>query len=588
MQDGNKVYEQSKQLAHLGDEVFDVAFDTYRKKILVAVRTQNFPCQFNDSGYNALPVVNSIEVRGNIMRLHQCANGTILFATDRGLVYSVDKRNICKLQLNEFNTKGIIRKFCNDPSGDTWIIYADKGLRRYSWHKDSLIFKEQLTKADGLSTNNITDLCFDNKNNLWASTNSNVTIFSKGDSTSDKKASHIVGFFNAEDLQTEGSIDARLTKDSKGNIWYFSNRHLVCFYPSKIIYNSTVPSIQIENVELNLRQTKWTDYTDSVSGIFQLPYNPKLSHNNNTLGFYFKGISSSGTEGIKYSYRLEGLEDLWSKPTSNYFVSFVKLPPGKYIFKVKAQLPNTEWSDPASFSFEIKKAFWQTWWYFLLWAMAISAGIYILFRYRLMQKIKLLEMRNRISQDLHDEIGASLSGINLLSQVAAEKLQNNNPAEASEFLGKVKNYSQDVIEKLSDMVWLFNPQNDSIEKILQRLKYFAMSIASSKDATMHFSTGKGTEVIDLSIRQRKAIYLVSKEAINNAVKYAECANIYFHLTPRGQGWKLQIRDDGKGFLPTANKNGNGLKNMYARAEEIGARFKIQTSQGAGTTIVMEL
>ena len=197
-------------------------------------------------------------------------------------------------------------------------------------------------------------------------------------------------------------------------------------------------------------------------------------------------------------------------------------------------------------------------------------------------------MRNRISQDLHDEIGASLSGINLLSQVAAEKLQNNNPAEASEFLDKVKNYSQDIIEKLSDMVWLFNPQNDSIEKILQRLKYFAMSIASSKAATMHFSTGKGTELINLSIRQRKAIYLVSKEAINNAVKYAECTNIYFHLAPQGKGWKLQIRDDGKGFLPTANKNGNGLKNMYARADEIGARFKIQSNEAAGTIIVMEL
>ena len=588
MQDGQRIYDQSKELAQLGDEVFDVAFDTYRKKILVAVRTQNLPSQFSDGGYSALPVANSVEVAGNIMRLHQCANGTILFGTDRGLVYSIDTQNVCKLQLNEFNTKGIIRKFCNDPSGDTWIIFADKGLRRYSWHKDSLILKEQLTKADGLSSDNVTDLCFDDKKNLWASTNSNVTVFSMEDSTSNKNAYHIVSFFNADELQTAGGIGGRLTKDNKGNIWYFSNRHLVCFYLAKIVYNSTVPSMQIENVELNLRQTNWKDYADSVSGIFQLPYNPRLSHDNNTLGFYFKGISSSGTEGIKYSYRLEGLENLWSRPSSNYFVSFVKLPPGKYNFKVKAQLPNSEWSDPTGFSFEIKKAFWQTWWYYLLWATAILGGIYILFRYRLMQKIKLLEMRNRISQDLHDEIGASLSGINLLSQVAAEKLESNNPADASEFLGKVKNYSQDVIEKLSDMVWLFNPQNDSIEKILQRLKYFAMSIASSKDATIHFSTGKGTEVLNLSISQRKAIYLVSKEAINNAVKYAECLNIYFHLTPQGQGWKLQIRDDGKGFLLMENKNGNGLKNMYARADEIKARFKIQTDHGAGTIITMEL
>jgi nitrate/nitrite-specific signal transduction histidine kinase len=305
------------------------------------------------------------------------------------------------------------------------------------------------------------------------------------------------------------------------------------------------------------------------------------------ISIYFKGISSSGTDGIRYSYQLVGLENSWSTPSSNDFVSFARLPPGKYVFKVKAQVPISSWSQPAEFSFEIKKAFWQTGWFYMVIAVIVSAGIFILFRYRLVQKIKLFEMRNQVSQDLHDEIGASISGINLLSQVAAEKLQNNKPEEASEFLVKVKNYSQDVIEKLSDMVWLFNPQNDNIEKLLQRLKYFAISIASSKNATIHFSTGKETEIMNLSISQRKAIYLVSKEAINNAVKYAECMNIYFILTSQGKGWKLQIRDDGKGFLATEN-NGNGLKNMYARAEEIGAKFNIKTDQGTGTIITMEL
>jgi signal transduction histidine kinase len=431
-------------------------------------------------------------------------------------------------------------------------------------------------------------MCFDNKNDLWVCTYSTVAVFSKKNNTSSSGAYQIVGFYNAEDLQTDRGFGVRLIKDNQGNIWYFSSNYLICLYPDKKIYTPAVPSIAIENVELNFRQSNWADYTDSLTGVFQLPYDLKLAHDNNSLSIYFKGISSSGTNGLKYSYQLEGLENVWSNPSSIDFVSFVKLPPGKYVFKIKAQLLNTNWSDPAEFSFEIKKAFWQTLWFYLLIAIIVSAGIFILFRYRLMQKIKLFEMRNRISQDLHDDIGASISGINLLSQVAAEKLQNNKPAEASEFLVKVKNYSQDVIEKLSDMVWLFNPQNDSIEKLLQRLKYYAISIASSKDATIHFSTGKETEIINLSINQRKAIYLVSKEAINNAVKYAGCMNIYFSLSSQGQGWKLQIHDDGKGFLPTENTNGNGLKNMYARADEINAKFEIQPNLGTGTIITMEL
>jgi two-component sensor histidine kinase len=588
MQDGNKVYEQSNKLARLGDEVFDVLWDGYRKKIIVAVRTQKFPCQFNDTSYNLLPVSNNIDVKGNIMRLHQCANGVILFATDEGTIFSIDKQNNCTEQLNEFGPHNRARWFFNDPSGDVWIIYNGKGLRRYTWQKNSLVFKEQITKANGLSTDNVTSMCFDNNNKLWVCTYSTVAVFSKNNSTSSRGAYQVVGFYNAEDLQTDKGFGVRLTRDNKGNIWYFSSNYLICLYPDKKIYIPPVPSTAIENVELNFRQSDWADHTDSLTGVFQLPCNLKLAHDKNTLGIYFKGISSSGTSGLKYSYQLEGLENTWSDPSSNDFVSFVRLPPGKYVFKVKSQLPNTDWSEPAVFSFTIISPFWMRWWFIGLCAIALSGIIYSIYKYRINQLKKLLAIRTKISQDLHDELGASISGINLLSQVAAEKLQNNKPAEASEFLIKVKNYSQDVIEKLSDMVWLFNPQNDSIEKLLQRLKYFAISIASSKDATIHFSTGKETEIINLSISQRKAIYLVSKEAINNAVKYAGCMNIYFNLTPQGQGWKLQISDDGKGFLLADNKNGNGLKNMYARADEIGATFNIQTNPLTGTSITMEL
>jgi signal transduction histidine kinase len=325
-----------------------------------------------------------------------------------------------------------------------------------------------------------------------------------------------------------------------------------------------------------------------VSGVFQLPYDLKLRYDNNTIGIYFKGISTSGTDGIKYSYQLEGLQDSWSDPTSNDFVSFVKLPPGKYDFKVKAKLPNTTWSEPAIFSFEIKKAFWQTWWFYLLGAISLAAGVYMVFKYRLSQKIKLFEMRNRISQDLHDEIGASMSGINLLSQIAADKLHDNKPGEASEYLSKVKNYSQDVIEKLSDMVWVFNPQNDSIEKLIQRLKAFSIPVALSKNIKVHFVTDKASETANLTIRQRKAIYLISKEAFNNAFKSSECSNIYYQLIANGSKWQLQIQDDGTGFIAAENTDGNGLRNMQARADEIGAEFSIQSKPGAGTIITLEL
>ena len=138
------------------------------------------------------------------------------------------------------------------------------------------------------------------------------------------------------------------------------------------------------------------------------------------------------------------------------------------------------------------------------------------------------------------------------------------------------------------MVWVFNPQNDSIEKLLLRLKSFAISLAASKNIKLHFETDKGSEAINLTIRQRKTIYLISKEAMNNIFKYADCNNIYYNLSTNGAKWRLTIKDDGTGFIPSENKRGNGLKNMQARADEIGARFNIQSQPGTGTILSVEV
>ena len=105
---------------------------------------------------------------------------------------------------------------------------------------------------------------------------------------------------------------------------------------------------------------------------------------------------------------------------------------------------------------------------------------------------------------------------------------------------------------------------------------------------IHFVIDKESETLNLAIRQRKAIYLVSKEAFNNIFKYSACSNIYYNLSVKGTKWVLRIKDDGNGFNITENKNGNGLKNMQARADEIGAAFEIQSQAGAGTTIILKL
>jgi signal transduction histidine kinase len=119
------------------------------------------------------------------------------------------------------------------------------------------------------------------------------------------------------------------------------------------------------------------------------------------------------------------------------------------------------------------------------------------------------------------------------------------------------------------------------------LKSFAVSIALSKNIKIHFETDKESETRNLTIRERKAVYLISKEALNNIFKYAACSNIYYSLHSKASKWLLIIKDDGKGFMPPESKSGNGLTNMEARADEIGANFNIQSQTGDGTTITVK-
>ena len=191
----------------------------------------------------------------------------------------------------------------------------------------------------------------------------------------------------------------------------------------------------------------------------------------------------------------------------------------------------------------------------------------------------------QISRDLHDEVGSSLSGISLFTQIAGQQLKENNLAEAEKNLDKAANYAMQVIEKVSDMAWLLKPSQESVSILTAKLKTYGLALTGAKNIRLHFEVLADNSGKELDIQQRKVIYLISKEAINNAVKYAECRNIYYSM---GQGNRILIKDDGKGFTAAEVTEGNGLKNMRARAADIQASIRIHSALGQGTSIELEL
>ncbi|MEO7048185.1 MAG: tetratricopeptide repeat protein [Ferruginibacter sp.] len=220
-------------------------------------------------------------------------------------------------------------------------------------------------------------------------------------------------------------------------------------------------------------------------------------------------------------------------------------------------------------------------------AMLLLIGFLVINRYRVVQRSKRLiameRMRNNIARDLHDDIGSTLTSINILSKVALQqKEQTGNLMETS--MQKIKDRSSAIMESMGDIVWAINPQNDSFEQMIFRMKEFTAEILDPLNISYHFKEAGNFSTIKLDIKKRKDFYLLFKEAVNNAAKYSNCKNLNIVIEQDMQQLHLKVSDDGIGFNENVIKNGNGLVNMRERAMAMNGKINIESVIGDGTVI----
>lgn len=221
-------------------------------------------------------------------------------------------------------------------------------------------------------------------------------------------------------------------------------------------------------------------------------------------------------------------------------------------------------------------------------AVAILAllGIWLAVnRYRLQQQMKELQLRNQIAADLHDEVGSSLSSIHMLSQMATGK------ADVSEgqknILNKMSSNAKETMDRMSDIVWMIKPGETDASGLSERMQRFAEEICSSRNIILSADLA-ALETVKLSMEQRKSIYLIFKEAMNNAVKYSGTGSISISAAVQNKQLLLSVKDYGKGFNEAELVRGNGLDNMYNRAKESGGSLDIDSGVEKGTAITLRI
>ena len=204
------------------------------------------------------------------------------------------------------------------------------------------------------------------------------------------------------------------------------------------------------------------------------------------------------------------------------------------------------------------------------------------------EQLSLQRLRNQISGELHDDIGSTLSGLSMYSHLTKNQMANGEYDHAKASLKIIQKSADEMVDKLGDLVWSVNPKQDSLDLLFERLEQFAIQMCAAKNIKFLLIIPKNIAEIVIGQEHRHHLYLIVKEAINNAVKYSEATLLQLIVNETNHLLNISIIDNGKGCVTPTLRRGNGLNNIQKRADELGADFSIKSKAEEGCNISLKL
>ncbi len=511
----------------------------------------------------------------------------------------------------------LISMFFTDSKGNLWLC-GDGEL--YKYIRSTRKFKSyKLTdEANTCSPRDITEA---KNGNLIIGSLKGVIQFNP----ITEKSTYIL----SDILQKEQNVYSVAT-DKKGDIWFLTDEHLIHYKCSenKFILFGKEDGLDVDNGIFELRTFNGTDFyicqndrvikfnCDSLKQPTTPPYlvfsmqvndsiiypanisgNLNLAYNKNKIQFDFTGVSYIKADQNQYYYQLSEVDKQWNTTYKNS-VSYANLPPGNYTFNVKTVNYAGMWSGEKTITFVINPPYWQSWWFRLVFITFIGSVFYVIIRYisqrNLKEKILQLEKetaiekeRNRIAQDMHDDLGSGLTKIAILSEVVKKQLKQ--PEKASEQLERISDSSRTLVDNLQDIIWMLNTRHDQLESLAIYIREYATKYFEQSDIAVLFDYPQHIEPIKIPEEQRRNLFMAIKESLNNIAKHsgADAVTILF----RAEKGKVDfiVTDNGKGFdMNETRQFANGVKNMQSRMKQAGGTCIVNSTAGKGTIITFTL
>lgn len=513
------------------------------------------------------------------------SKGSVIWAgTESGKVFrGVDNRFETIAGAEAF-ARQPISSLLPDQDGSLWIGTMGGGL--FHFHKGRVAaFASRMSEVDP----RLTCVLDDGAGFLWMGTLGGICRAEKAKLLgSPQPAASTLVLDRSDGLMTRECTSGGQPAGWRGRdgALYFSTGHGVArVHPARLSLNTVRPPVVIEQ-----------------AGTGGQPLAPvgervKAGPGRTRLEFRYTALTFTAPERVRFRTRLEGLDETWRDAGDQRTVAYEAVPPGRYRFRVMAENGDGIWNeDGAMVAIQVIPHFWETQWFrasvaLVLGALAVGVGALITrarMRGRLLRseaQTSRAKERARIAQDLHDDLGASLTEIALLANLAAE--ERGPAATEDDTLPEVAAKAQALVGALDEIVWAVNPRHDTLRSLAEYLAAFGGKFLGRAGIALRRDVPRDLPEANLDAERRHNIFLAVREALNNAVKHSGASEVWLRMRLEAGQLKISVDDNGHGFSAAADELSEGLRGMRNRMERIGGDCQIE-SDSSGTEVSFSL
>jgi signal transduction histidine kinase/ligand-binding sensor domain-containing protein len=483
-----------------------------------------------------------------------------------------------------------------DEKGAIWIGTFGGGLCRFKAGKFATVGEKQ-----GLSDNVICDIEDDGHGYFWMSSYNGIIRVSKAeleqcaDGTNNTVQCITYGMSDGmPTLECSGGLQPAGCKTPDGRLWFGTSRGLVVVNPLEVKTNTLPPPVTIETLLVDGKPER-----GEATPVSHLEIPP----GQHRLEFQYAGLSYSAPEKVRFKHRIEGLDTDWVEAGNNRVANYNYIPPGKYTFHVIACNNDGVWNETgASLAFAILPHFWQTFWFRALGLTGLTllagSGAWYGTRRRMRRKLERVERqralereRTRIARDIHDDLGASLTRINLMSQSARREM--DDVTQTQDNLDQICNTARQLTRAMDEIVWAVDPQHDTLDSLASYLGKLIYELLGDSGIRCRLDFPTYLPAWPVTAEIRHNLFLAVKESLHNILKHSKATEVQISFVLEPAAVAIKIADNGLGFvLPAEHLQSrpqrNGLVNMRQRLHEIGGQCEILSEPGKGTQVILSI